>query len=301
MPIIKVPGNNHHPRHHNSNDRIITSTAPEWKLFQSLKKQGGGISVLLIFTFALLIYSLYHYSKSKTYDYCIYYEVWLIIYIIVLLLFRIIHHISVNEWQNAIQKRNDTKIKRYVYMFINCHKILIPCIVLLIVAGFILLSINNGSTKDEVEKCLPIHVILLTEFLLVFAVAVTCLKIGLVYGMYISSDLSYMTRLVSERIELTPQFLSDENGTMDSQIVILSSPIVKAYEIIPNGIECTICLEAIEKEHPIRNFPCKHYFHLSCIDKWLKDHSTCPLCVATVRQASDNINLRGFYSRDGME
>lgn len=49
---------------------------------------------------------------------------------------------------------------------------------------------------------------------------------------------------------------------------------------------CSICLGCIGDENGVRILPnCGHYFHISCIDRWLllcPTNSSCPLCRATV-------------------
>jgi len=50
---------------------------------------------------------------------------------------------------------------------------------------------------------------------------------------------------------------------------------------------CAICLGCIGEEDGVRILPnCRHYFHISCIDRWLLpctvNNSSCPLCRATV-------------------
>jgi hypothetical protein len=48
-------------------------------------------------------------------------------------------------------------------------------------------------------------------------------------------------------------------------------------------IECSICLETLDKKMLHRILPCKHAFHAHCIDKWLLLRSqTCPLCRITI-------------------
>ncbi|KHN99058.1 Zinc finger, RING/FYVE/PHD-type [Metarhizium album ARSEF 1941] len=44
-------------------------------------------------------------------------------------------------------------------------------------------------------------------------------------------------------------------------------------------ISCVICLDILQGEDMVRQLPCRHYFHSSCLDTWyLRQHSTCPLC-----------------------
>lgn len=40
--------------------------------------------------------------------------------------------------------------------------------------------------------------------------------------------------------------------------------------------ECSICYEDLIIE--VVELECKHIYHKVCIDKWLQDHTTCPLC-----------------------
>ncbi|RKP33305.1 hypothetical protein BJ085DRAFT_41573 [Dimargaris cristalligena] len=45
------------------------------------------------------------------------------------------------------------------------------------------------------------------------------------------------------------------------------------------GEHCAICQESIRGGQKIRQLPCRHDFHVACIDQWLtKKSSVCPLC-----------------------
>ena len=48
--------------------------------------------------------------------------------------------------------------------------------------------------------------------------------------------------------------------------------------------KCPICLIDLEDNEEIRNLPCKHIFHPSCIDTWLVKNSACPICKRDVHQ-----------------
>lgn len=48
--------------------------------------------------------------------------------------------------------------------------------------------------------------------------------------------------------------------------------------------QCYICLVEYEEGDKIRVLPCNHEYHMSCVDKWLKEvHGICPLCRGDVR------------------
>ena len=49
--------------------------------------------------------------------------------------------------------------------------------------------------------------------------------------------------------------------------------------------DCNICLEKVkrddftlEEEKKTAELPCGHDFHRICINGWLKDHDSCPVC-----------------------
>lgn len=51
--------------------------------------------------------------------------------------------------------------------------------------------------------------------------------------------------------------------------------------------QCYICLAEYEEGDKIRVLPCHHEYHLSCVDKWLKEiHGVCPLCRGDVHLGS---------------
>ncbi|GJM94874.1 hypothetical protein PR202_ga11557 [Eleusine coracana subsp. coracana] len=47
--------------------------------------------------------------------------------------------------------------------------------------------------------------------------------------------------------------------------------------------ECSVCLGAMAEGEAARRLPrCAHVFHRGCVDVWLREHSTCPVCRAEV-------------------
>ncbi|BBG97987.1 RING/U-box superfamily protein [Prunus dulcis] len=43
-------------------------------------------------------------------------------------------------------------------------------------------------------------------------------------------------------------------------------------------LTCSVCLEQVNVGELIRSLPCMHQFHASCIDPWLRQQGTCPVC-----------------------
>ncbi|WCJ19647.1 RING/U-box superfamily protein [Euphorbia peplus] len=45
-----------------------------------------------------------------------------------------------------------------------------------------------------------------------------------------------------------------------------------------DGLTCSVCLEQVIVGEVIRTLPCLHQFHANCIDPWLRQQGTCPVC-----------------------
>lgn len=56
-------------------------------------------------------------------------------------------------------------------------------------------------------------------------------------------------------------------------------------EIGSNGEHCAICIEPYRPFDNIRILPCRHYFHKVCIDPWLLEQRSCPMCKLDILQA----------------
>jgi hypothetical protein len=50
----------------------------------------------------------------------------------------------------------------------------------------------------------------------------------------------------------------------------------------PNDDKCTICYEDFTDLADLEFLPCAHKFHSKCIQQWLSQKSTCPLCKISI-------------------
>lgn len=53
-------------------------------------------------------------------------------------------------------------------------------------------------------------------------------------------------------------------------------------KVSEEDLTCTICLEQVKRGELLRTLPCLHQFHANCIDPWLRQQGTCPVCKLRV-------------------
>lgn len=55
----------------------------------------------------------------------------------------------------------------------------------------------------------------------------------------------------------------------------------KNASVNSSNIVCSICLDEYIYDELITVLPCNHTFHKNCLDDWLRNTKTCPLCNNT--------------------
>ncbi|XVE68618.1 hypothetical protein DITRI_Ditri09bG0082900 [Diplodiscus trichospermus] len=115
------------------------------------------------------------------------------------------------------------------------------------------------------------------------------------------------TRLVCARIQLNASRRSFplasrsdlsilERGLHGLEPVVVANFPTKKYSdecfLATEDAQCTVCLSEYHDEDILRILPyCGHSFHVTCIDIWLQQHSTCPVCRISLRELPEKKRL----------
>lgn len=85
-------------------------------------------------------------------------------------------------------------------------------------------------------------------------------------------------------------FVADDDDDGDSTVAVgLDQNVINSYPRFEfnrerdlarnNNTMCSICLCEYKDSEMLRMMPdCRHYFHLCCLDSWLKLNGSCPVC-----------------------
>ena len=85
----------------------------------------------------------------------------------------------------------------------------------------------------------------------------------------------------TQPIGLTAEQIADNSTTMT--YAEYENGNGNGHENYSNSSVCSICTLEYEPTQEVRSLDqCDHTFHIGCIDRWLSDHNTCPLCRAVV-------------------
>ncbi|GAB2229418.1 hypothetical protein Droror1_Dr00023558 [Drosera rotundifolia] len=85
---------------------------------------------------------------------------------------------------------------------------------------------------------------------------------------------------------------SMERGLHGLEPVVIASFPVKKYSNVyfssAVNAQCSVCLAEYIPDDVLRILPyCGHFFHVNCIDIWLLQHCTCPICRISLRDVNE--------------
>lgn len=76
----------------------------------------------------------------------------------------------------------------------------------------------------------------------------------------------------------------DELGVLSLSLLILSLSLASTQNGDTGGVpeSCSICFDDYAQDQQLRVLPCFHKFHRHCIEKWLSEKQTCPVCQKSI-------------------
>ncbi|KAL1212958.1 E3 ubiquitin-protein ligase ATL42 [Cardamine amara subsp. amara] len=140
---------------------------------------------------------------------------------------------------------------------------------------------RNGDLVQNFEPSLAVVTgVLAIMFTLTFVLLVyaKCCHIDLRSG---SGDRRRQDRRLRQGIFFNRSTNSSDRFSGLDKTAIESLPLFRfsALKGSKQGLECSVCLSKFESVEILRLLPkCRHAFHIGCIDQWLEQHATCPLC-----------------------
>uniref|UniRef100_A0A8C5K1C7 Ring finger protein 149 n=1 Tax=Jaculus jaculus TaxID=51337 RepID=A0A8C5K1C7_JACJA len=156
----------------------------------------------------------------------------------------------------------------------------------------IMISYPKGQEiLDLVHKGIPVVMTIeigmrhMQEF--ISGQSVVFVAIAFITMMIIS--LAWLIFYYIQRFLYTGSQFGSQNHRKETKKVIGQLPLhtVKHGEkgVDVDAENCAVCIENFKVKDVIRILPCKHIFHRICIDPWLLDHRTCPMCKLDVIKA----------------
>ncbi|KAK7342827.1 hypothetical protein VNO80_25783 [Phaseolus coccineus] len=145
---------------------------------------------------------------------------------------------------------------------------------------------TNGSSQDSLRKFSSfsptVAYILLIVFVIFFFV------VGLVF-FYIKKHSSSN----SEAGDIHGPAVSDS---------VASRSLTMVTVVAETAGECTVCLEKVGEGEEVQMIAhCKHIFHQNCIDRWLENQVTCPVCRYSERSGEEELVTVGGGEEEDAE
>ncbi|CAM4734616.1 unnamed protein product [Leuciscus chuanchicus] len=84
----------------------------------------------------------------------------------------------------------------------------------------------------------------------------------------------------------------EQQGAVVSKNTLTKAEIerlpIKTYDPAHSAgkTDCQICFSEYKTGERLRMLPCLHDYHVKCIDRWLKENATCPICRADISDIS---------------
>ncbi|XVF34773.1 hypothetical protein REPUB_Repub18cG0087600 [Reevesia pubescens] len=142
---------------------------------------------------------------------------------------------------------------------------------------------SSSGAPNLRRLCVMFLVFCYLEFAMPF---ILCAVLACCYG-----DLGLIRGAPSECINSLPTYTfklqKDGSGGIRKIISVVEGGVKAAgaennCAISGDDAVCCICLASYADNDVLKELPCSHFFHTTCVDKWLKMKALCPLCKCTI-------------------
>ncbi|KAK7294988.1 hypothetical protein RJT34_17889 [Clitoria ternatea] len=126
-------------------------------------------------------------------------------------------------------------------------------------------------------------------------IAVCCCLPCILAVLYVVADQEGATKeeidqLPKYKFRMIKEFKKDSDIEESSRGIMTDCDSNTATEhvLALEDAECCICLSSYDDGAELRELPCNHHFHCTCIDKWLLINATCPLCKFNILRTGNH-------------
>ncbi|KAJ0253328.1 hypothetical protein HA466_0110300 [Hirschfeldia incana] len=174
------------------------------------------------------------------------------------------------------------------------------------IIGFYWVSAGGHELAQESPRIYWLSIVFLgfDVFFVVFCVALACVIgiavccclpciIAVLYAVAdqegaSKEDIEQLTKFKFRKVGDVDKHAGDEaQGNTDGIMTECGTDSPIEHTLLQEDAECCICLSAYEDGTELRELPCGHHFHCSCVDKWLYINATCPLCKYKILKSSN--------------
>lgn len=106
-------------------------------------------------------------------------------------------------------------------------------------------------------------------------------------------------------VEEVPEVVTTKEAATIEVVIDISYEAIMTLAIKGKNSDCSICIEEIKHSEVFLILPvCGHRFHYTCVNPWLEENKTCPMCRTCVREVSlthargDDLKEALNYHRD---
>lgn len=174
------------------------------------------------------------------------------------------------------------------------------------IIGFYWVSVGGQALATKAPHLYWLCIIFLAfdVFFIFFCIAVACV-IGIAVCCCLPCIIAILCAVTDqegasrENVEQLSKYIFQRSGDIDQLSGEIQGPFAGVmtecgtdtpieHSVMLEDAECCICLTTYSDGVELRELPCGHHFHCTCVDKWLYINATCPLCKYNIKKTRNS-------------